>query len=118
MLASLGGTTPIALVHFHNYSADLESRTVMPMDARASGRRKRQREVLTKRQREVLTKAAQGHSEKETARALGISESTVGAHLQSAFARLDARCIANAVAIAILLGLILSDSTDFPQLPT
>jgi DNA-binding CsgD family transcriptional regulator len=72
---------------------------------------------LSTRQREVLEHAARGRTERETAQALGVSKWTVDTHTRRAFARLNARSMAQAVAIAILLGLIFCDSTDFPRLP-
>lgn len=59
---------------------------------------------LTARQREVLLHAANGNSNKQIARTLGISTATVCRHLAEIFARLGASDRAQAVAIALAVG--------------
>ncbi|AYG95665.1 DNA-binding response regulator [Brevundimonas naejangsanensis] len=56
-----------------------------------SSRRDGQPQLLTRRQREVLTLLTTGRSNKEIARALMISESTVKVHLAAAFRLLGVR---------------------------
>jgi DNA-binding NarL/FixJ family response regulator len=62
--------------------------------------------ALTDRQAEVLALVGQGRSNKEIARALGVSERTVKDHLTIVFARLAVGSRAEAVARAGALGLI------------
>lgn len=61
---------------------------------------------LTSRQREVLQLAANGLSNKQIARQLGITPRMVQAHSQEACARLGANNRTEAVARALTLGLI------------
>ncbi len=66
--------------------------------------------LLTERERECLICAACGQTEKETARKLCISESTVRTHLAGARAKLNAKNKSHAVAMAFSLHeLTLSD---------
>lgn len=62
--------------------------------------------LLTPRETEVLAAAAQGMSNKEIARDLGISLHTVKFHLESLTRKLDAQGRTEAVAKAIGLGLL------------
>jgi NarL family two-component system response regulator YdfI len=61
---------------------------------------------LTEREREILDGVAHGDRNKEIAARLGISERTVGSHLNSIFAKLGVDSRASAVAIAIERGLL------------
>jgi DNA-binding CsgD family transcriptional regulator len=56
---------------------------------------------LSPRQREILRLVASGHTSKEIAAALGISQNTVNWHLANTFARLGASSRAEAVALAM-----------------
>jgi len=62
--------------------------------------------LLTARELQVLGRIAQGDSNKEAARALGISPSTVRAHLESVFRKLDCSTRAAATLKALTLGLL------------
>lgn len=62
-------------------------------------------EALTAREIEVLRCAAAGHSNKEIARELGISEATVKAHIRSLLPKLDASDRTHAVTIALKRGI-------------
>lgn len=62
------------------------------------------RPLLTPRQREVLAWTAQGDSQKQVARRLGLSEHTIKNHLTAIFARLGARTVAHAVYLAFGAG--------------
>lgn len=61
---------------------------------------------LTQRERNVLALVAQGARNREIARDLGISESTVKTHLKDVFARWGVSTRAEAASLAIRLGLI------------
>jgi DNA-binding CsgD family transcriptional regulator len=52
-------------------------------------RRRRPPPQLTARQRELLRLVAAGHTNRQVARRLGISEGTVGTHLENIYARLE-----------------------------
>jgi DNA-binding NarL/FixJ family response regulator len=60
---------------------------------------------LTARQVEVLRLVAQGHTDRQIAAELGLSEKTVGRHLESIFAKLGVSSRAAAAAAAVRLGL-------------
>src|SRR5689334_3278894 len=62
--------------------------------------------LLTPREAEILTLVGQGMSNKEVARALGISVHTVKFHLEALFAKLDATSRAEAVAKGLRDGII------------
>ena len=66
---------------------------------------------LTERERTVLAGVARGERSKEIARRLGISERTVGSHLNTIFAKLGVDSRASAVAVAIERGLLLDEQT-------
>lgn len=65
-------------------------------------------QALSGREREVLTLAAAGRSNKQIARALGITERTVKFHMASVFGKLGTDNRAEAVAVAIRRGLVAS----------
>lgn len=62
-------------------------------------------EALTAREIEVLRCAAGGHSNKQIARELGISEATVKAHIRSLLPKLSASDRTHAVTIALKRGI-------------
>ena len=62
-------------------------------------------EALTAREIEVLRCAAAGHSNKQIARELGISEATVKAHIRSLLPKLSASDRTHAVTIALKRGI-------------
>ncbi|WP_114771321.1 response regulator transcription factor [Microvirga subterranea] len=66
-----------------------------------------QADLLTAREREVLRLLAEGASNKEIARRLGISFHTAKFHVASVAAKLDATGRTDAVAQAVRLGLIM-----------
>jgi DNA-binding CsgD family transcriptional regulator len=61
---------------------------------------------LSPREIEVLTHVALGETSKEIASALGIGERTVNWHLERVFAKLGAGSRAEAVALALELGIV------------
>jgi DNA-binding CsgD family transcriptional regulator len=61
---------------------------------------------LSPREIEVLTHVALGETSKEIAAALGIGERTVNWHLERVFAKLGAGSRAEAVALALELGIV------------
>lgn len=61
---------------------------------------------LTPRQREVLQLIAEGHTTKEIAALLNVSEKTVGTHRMQLMKRLDIHDIAGLVRYAIRMGLV------------
>lgn len=64
---------------------------------------------LTPREKEVLALLAQGKSTRQVAAILGITKRTVDAHVQSAMTKIGAVNRAQAIAIAIDVGLIKLD---------
>jgi len=64
---------------------------------------------LTEREIEVLTEVARGLSDKEIARKLYLSESTVKSHLRAIYRRLNLRNRAHAVTVAIERNLVTPD---------
>src|SRR5713226_18984 len=62
--------------------------------------------LLSEREREVLRLVADGLSNKQIARSLGITERTVKFHVTSIFNKLGAENRAQAVALAIQQGLV------------
>jgi LuxR family maltose regulon positive regulatory protein len=64
------------------------------------------RESLSARERKIVGLIAQGQSNKEIARALGIGPETVKSHLKSIFVKLNVERRAQAVARAQALGLL------------
>ncbi len=63
-----------------------------------------EKDILTPRERECLITAAQGHTEKQTARLLSISPFTVHAHLENCKRKLGARNKLSAIVKALHLG--------------
>jgi DNA-binding NarL/FixJ family response regulator len=61
---------------------------------------------LSKRELEVLKKIAQGHSSKDIAKLLFISENTVETHRRNLFAKLQANNVADLIVKAIARGYI------------
>lgn len=61
---------------------------------------------MSPRELHVLYLASKGMSAKQMARALGISEETVKTHRKHAIARMDAKNIVHAVAIAYERGML------------
>lgn len=64
------------------------------------------REIVTARQREVLKLIAEGYSNKEIARALGLSPATVKTHVAQAIAAVGAHNRTDAAMRAVALGLM------------
>lgn len=64
------------------------------------------RDRLTPRQRDALRLVAEGLTNRQIARAMGVGETTVRTHLREVFARLQARSRTQAVAEARRLGLL------------
>jgi two-component system, LuxR family, response regulator FixJ len=62
--------------------------------------------ALTQREREVLVRVAEGDSNKEIAKQLGISPRTVEIHRGNMMLRLNARSAADAVRIGLYAGLV------------
>ncbi|MGF7147513.1 DNA-binding NarL/FixJ family response regulator [Sphingomonas zeicaulis] len=63
-------------------------------------------DALTEREAAVLRLVAVGKANKEVARALGLSEETVKAHLKNIFAKLDVADRTHAVTVAVRRGII------------
>jgi DNA-binding CsgD family transcriptional regulator len=61
---------------------------------------------LSKREREILQKVADGATTRQVASDLGISPHTVKTHLERIFEKLGAKDRAQAVAIAIRMGIV------------
>jgi two-component system nitrate/nitrite response regulator NarL len=80
---------------------------VPPFNASRTQSSDRLAEELTPREREVLESLAQGHSNKEIARQLGISEHTVKFHVNSILGKLNVQSRTEAVVRATRLGLVL-----------
>lgn len=113
----LSGDTPAGLLPRSVSPAQLDAalRAVavglqvrMPGAVAADGFRAASEDVpgLTPREAEILSLVGQGLSNKEVARALGISVHTVKFHLEALFAKLDATSRAEAVAKGLRGGVI------------
>ena len=63
-------------------------------------------ELLSAREMDVLRLLARGHSNREIATAIFISEATVKSHIKSVFAKLNALSRTEAVTTAVQSGLI------------
>lgn len=70
---------------------------------------------LTARRRHVLELVANGHTNAQIGRLLGIHERTVNRHLAEIFQALGARDRANAVAIALVVGELGPQHIHFPD---
>jgi DNA-binding NarL/FixJ family response regulator len=70
------------------------------------GRPQRSGSLLSERERAVLKQVSEGHSNKQIAQALKITERTVKFHLTSIFTKLGADNRAQAVALAVQEGLL------------
>jgi len=79
-----------------------------------TARRQREQLDLTEREREVLEYVARGERNKEIAFRLRVSESTIKAHLASAYAKLGVDSRAAAVAVALERHLLSSRSAGEP----
>ncbi len=62
--------------------------------------------ALTPREIEVLTLFAKGNTARQIAHSLGITKRTADAHREMIIRKLDASNIANAVALAVVNGII------------
>lgn len=69
---------------------------------------------LTRRQRQILALVANGSTNAQTGRTVGIHERTVNRHMAEAFRALGARDRTHAVAIAILTGQLGADDIQLP----
>jgi len=76
---------------------------IVPTDATARRRRRSSRRVdeLTDREREVLELVTAGHSNRQIAEALFVTEKTAGAHVSNILAKLGASSRGEAAAIAV-----------------
>jgi DNA-binding NarL/FixJ family response regulator len=74
------------------------------------------REPLTPRELDVLQVLAQGGSDKEIARTLGIGAGTVKSHIKHLLAKLDASARTHAVVVAMRRGLLSEGGADAPLL--
>jgi len=74
--------------------------------------------TLTARQRQVLLHAANGKTNMQIGRLLGIDPQTVNRHLVAAYAALGARDRANAVAISLRHGEIGMGDIQLPEQET
>jgi HD-GYP domain-containing protein (c-di-GMP phosphodiesterase class II) len=84
----------------------LDASCVQALDGRARPAPAVAPALLTDREQQVLARIGQGESNKEAARALGISPSTVRAHLENVFRKLECSTRAAATLKALTLGLI------------
>lgn len=82
--------------------AELVGALVEPLNGTQNGQSPR----LTPRHREILRLLTEGLENKQIARQLGVSETTVKSHLRVIYARLEATSRAEAVAVALRLGLV------------
>ncbi|WP_432136797.1 helix-turn-helix domain-containing protein [Streptomyces sp. bgisy154] len=86
-----------------------------PAAARTVPSSTRRRRPLTERRRHVLALVANGHTNAQIGRALGIHERTVNRHLAEIFQALGARDRANAVAIALTIGELAAHHIHIPD---
>jgi DNA-binding NarL/FixJ family response regulator len=89
----------------HGGGSYLEAQVAAKVMSEFSGHRRRG-SLLTERERQVLRQVRDGLSNKQIARALGISERTVKFHLNSVFTKLDVENRARAVAVGLEEGLL------------
>ena len=71
--------------------------------------------TLTARQRQVLTHVANGYTNAQIGRHLGLSPFPINRHLAEIFHTLGAKDRANAVALALLSGDLVRDDIHPPQ---
>jgi DNA-binding CsgD family transcriptional regulator len=69
-------------------------------------------ELFSERERRVINLMADGHSNKEIARGLGIAPETVKSYVENIFAKLNVHKRARAVALAQSLGIVNTQSTQ------
>jgi DNA-binding NarL/FixJ family response regulator len=72
--------------------------------------------ALTARRRHVLALVANGHTNAQIGRLIGVHERTVNRHLAEIFHALGARDRANAVAIALVTGQLDTQHIQLPDL--
>jgi DNA-binding NarL/FixJ family response regulator len=72
----------------------------------AAGATNQGQTILSDRQVEILQMIADGHSTKQAARSLGITQKTVHNHLNATYRRLDTQSLTHAVLSAVRLGII------------
>ncbi|MCP4824574.1 MAG: hypothetical protein GY892_10740, partial [Shimia sp.] len=102
-LEQMIGACPIDLAL---YSGLLAAAITAPVPSRANDRLKPNPDALTVRQREVLSLLAEGMMTARIAETLGISEAAVNKHFIAARQKLDAATREQAMAKALLQGLI------------
>jgi DNA-binding NarL/FixJ family response regulator len=98
-----------AVVQGETYLSPQVSKQVIADYLRLVGDTAGAREQLTPRQREVLQLIAEGHTTKQIAQILSISERTAMTHRTQLMERLDIHDIAGLVRYAIRIGLVSSD---------
>jgi DNA-binding CsgD family transcriptional regulator len=108
--------TASTYVHVHDPADDDPDRTVLellrPHLATALRGRRDAPPALTSRQSQVRALVADGLSDRQVARRLGLSESTVGKHLEQVYQRTGARSLVHAVRLCVALELA---SDDHPR---
>lgn len=72
------------------------------------------RTYITARERQVIVLAANGHTNRAIAQALGLGEETVKSRMQSILRKLRAKDRAQAVAVAIRIGLVALEEIAIP----
>jgi len=87
-------------------SSIMASRLIAEFQQPGAGHRSKDSDELSPREKEAMQLVAQGSSNKEIARQLFISETTVKAHLRSILEKLQVKNRAEAVAKAIAKGLL------------
>jgi len=98
-----------AVVRGETYLSPQVSKHVIADYLRLVGSESGAHEQLTPRQREVLQLIAEGHTTKQIAQILSVSEKTAMTHRAQLMERLDIHDIAGLVRYAIRIGLVSSD---------
>jgi DNA-binding NarL/FixJ family response regulator len=98
-----------AVARGETYLSPAVSKHVIADYIRRTGGESGSLELLTPRQREVLQLIAEGHTTKEIARTLHLSDKTVETHRMQLMERLDIHDVAGLVRYAIRVGLVKSD---------